>query len=50
MLRGDCLLENSWNLASQTMQLLIELLPVGILCKGTASGFTGKSSRQGIIS
>lgn len=48
MLLGDYLLESSWNLAFQTMQLQIELQPVDILCRGIASVFMGKSSRQGI--
>jgi len=45
---GDYLLESSWSLAFQTMQLQIELQPVDILCRGIAFVIMGKSSNQGI--
>jgi hypothetical protein len=42
MLPGDFLLESSWNLASQTMQLLTVLHLVAIHCKGTVFVSMGK--------
>ena len=49
MLPGDFLLESSWNLAFQTMQLLILLHPVVIHCQGTVSVTMGKFYQIGTL-